>query len=415
MAMEFVINIVDYLILVKYFKELQGKPRYKNRVWWILYSVAILAGMTWLNQLGIPSVNVISAIVYMFATGMWFEGTVKSRILMALFYWGTCMGADALAVFFFHMFSVEEMSVVDSFLLQILYVLIMYFLVNILCAMKKEAQRELPAGTTALLSLIIFICALGCIFLDTGVLKGVFGYTGVVLLLLIFALIHFMIFLLIDKMNKMTRLNYEQEMLLQEVKWKEIHYKELEKVNQKVLRIRHDMKNRLNAIYELNDLEKMKESLRIALGELGSQDERIYTGNRVVNGICKVKFELAEQNNIHVEQKINIPSEFNMESGEIGILLGNILDNAIEACQRAEEKSIRLIMEMRGCNLFISLENSKNSSENGGIGRTSKEQKRGHGYGMLSVGNIVEKYNGILRTEDKGNRYITEMVLYHVG
>ena len=104
-----------------------------------------------------------------------------------------------------------------------------------------------------------------------------------------------------------------------------------------------------------------------------------------------------------------------MESGEIGILLGNILDNAIEACQRAEEKSIRLVMEMRGCNLFISLENSKNSSENGGIGRTSKEQKRGHGYGMLSVRNIVEKYNGVLRTEDKGNWYITEMILYHVG
>ena len=213
----------------------------------------------------------------------------------------------------------------------------------------------------------------------------------------------------------MARVNYEQEMLLQEVKWKEIHYKELEEVNRKVIRIRHDMKNRLNAIYELDDLEKMKESIRLSLGELGASGEKIYTGNRIVNGICKVKFELAEQNHIHVEQKINIPAELNMESGEIGILIGNILDNAIESCQRAEEKSIRLIMEMRGCNLFISLENSKNSSENGGIGRTSKEQKRGHGYGMLSVGNIVEKYNGFLRTEDKGNQYLTEMVLYHVG
>lgn len=64
MAMEFVINIVDYLILVKYFKELQGKPRYKKRVWWILYSVVILAGMTWLNHLGIPAINIVSAIVY---------------------------------------------------------------------------------------------------------------------------------------------------------------------------------------------------------------------------------------------------------------------------------------------------------------------------------------------------------------
>lgn len=288
-------------------------------------------------------------------------------------------------------------------------------MVNIFCSIKKEAQRELPTGTTAILALALLVCALGCILLNAGGSQGSFDYTGIVLLLTIFALIHFMIFLLMEKMNKMTRLNYEQQMLLQEVKWKEIHYKELEEVNRKVIRIRHDMKNRLNAIYELNDLDKMKESLRIALGELGSQDERIYTGNRVVNGICKVKFELAEHNNIHVEQKINIPSELNMESGEIGILLGNILDNAIEACQRAEEKSIRLVMEMRGCNLFISLENSKNSSENGGIGRTSKEQKRGHGYGMLSVGNIVEKYNGVLRTEDKGNRYITEMVLYHVG
>lgn len=415
MAMEFVINIVDYLILVKYFKELQGKPRYKNRVWWILYSVVILAGMTWLNHLGIPVLNGFSAIAYMLLTGMWFEGTVRSRIIMTLFYWGICMGADVLAVFFFNIVSPTEMQATDSILLHILYVLIMYFMISIFCSMKKEARSEFPAGTTLVLSVALFSCAIGCILLNTGGLEGNFNYVGIILLLAIFALIHFMMFLLMEKMNKMTRLNYEHEMLLQEVRWKEIHYKELEKVNQKVLRIRHDMKNRLNAIYELDDLERMKESIRLALGELGSQDERIYTGNRVVNGICKVKFELAEQNNIQVEQKINIPSELNMESGEIGILLGNILDNAIEACQRAEEKSIRLIMEMRGCNLFISLENSKNSSENGGIGRTSKEQKRGHGYGMLSVGNIVEKYNGVLRTENKGNRYITEMVLYHVG
>lgn len=415
MAMEFVINIVDYLILVKYFKELQGKPRYKNRVWWILYSVVILAGMTWLNHLGIPSVNVISAIVYMFATSMWFEGTVKSRILMALFYWGLCMGVELLLMIFLNIVAAMETDEVSMIMIRIIYVLLMYFFVSLFCILKKETRRELPTGTTAIMAVVLFICAIGFILLNAGGMNGHFNYAGITLLLFIFVLIHFMVFLLMEKMSKMVRLNYEQKMLLQEVKWKESHYKELEEVNRKVIRIRHDMKNRLNAIYELDDLERMKESIRLALGELGSQDERIYTGNRVVNGICKVKFELAEQNNIHVGQKINIPSELNMESGEIGILLGNILDNAIEACQRAEEKSIRLIMEMRGCNLFISLENSKNSSENGGIGRTSKEQKRGHGYGMLSVGNIVEKYNGVLRTEDKGNRYITEMVLYHVG
>ncbi|NLL79374.1 MAG: GHKL domain-containing protein [Clostridiales bacterium] len=412
--MELVINIVDYLILVKYFRELQGKPRYQNRVCWVLYSVVAVAGITWTNSLGVPIINIISGIVYILATGMWFEGRTRNRILMALFYWGLCMGSDVLAVFFFKLLSQTEMDVVSLVLLKVLYVLIIYFMVNIFCSMKREAQRELPAGTTAILALVLFICVLGCILLNAGGSTRNFNYTGIILLLSVFALIHFMLFLLMEKMNKMMRLNYEQEMLLQEVNWKEAHFKELEEVNQKILRIRHDMKNRLNAICELDDLEKMKESIRLALGEIVPQNERIYTGNQIVNGICKVKFEMAEQNQIKVEQKIEIPAKLQMESGEIGILLGNILDNAIEACQKAEEKYLHLIMETKGCNLFILLENSKSRSKKGGIGKTSKENKKGHGYGMISVRNIVEKYNGVLRTEDRGEKYITEMILYHV-
>jgi len=145
MAMELVINIVDYLILVKYFRELQGKPRYQNRVCWVLYSVVAVAGITWTNSLGVPIINIISGIVYILATGMWFEGRTRNRILMALFYWGLCIGIELLLMIFVSLTISIEKEEVSLFLVRIIYILILYFFVSLFndCSITKNELKHL--------------------------------------------------------------------------------------------------------------------------------------------------------------------------------------------------------------------------------------------------------------------------------
>ena len=86
----------------------------------------------------------------------------------------------------------------------------------------------------------------------------------------------------------------------------------------------------------------------------------------------------------------------------IGILLGNLLDNAIEACEKTKESFIDLKIKYVKNTIFISISNSKNS-EKVNIESTSKEDKENHGYGIYNIRNIVRQYGGFIEFHDRGN------------
>lgn len=239
---------------------------------------------------------------------------------------------------------------------------------------------------------------------------------GTVLAVSWLALLDFCMMLLLEKMNRIVRDNREKEMLLQEVRFNELYYSELEKSNLEFAKIRHDMKNRLSAFYHLEacDIEKMREGIQSLYNELDASKPDIVTRNRALNSILKIKFMQAEQEGIRVEHKIVVPDSLNMECGDMGILFGNIMDNAIEACRLCKEKEIELYTELKNNTLIIKVCNTKCKTQIGTIGKTSKKHADGHGIGLKSVRKIVNKYDGTMEMQDYGERFEVKMILYGV-
>lgn len=168
-------------------------------------------------------------------------------------------------------------------------------------------------------------------------------------------------------------------------------------------KIRHDLKNKLIGIYGIeDDNELIRTKIKEIIGELEDSKKNLYTDNCILNSVLNIKYSAAQVADIKIESNIFVPKYMNIDYGDMGVLFGNLLDNAIEANQGVDRKKrwINVSVKYEEHILIINIKNSKI--------RGSRRKKKGylnHGIGLNSVKQIVEKFNGIVEVQDFGEMY----------
>ena len=198
-------------------------------------------------------------------------------------------------------------------------------------------------------------------------------------------------------------LNNEVEM--QMIKIKHDSYirqiKETEDMYNKVCGIRHDLKNHFATIDTLIDEEPQKahEYIKsLTQNQLQSIIRFVKTDNDSFNAIANAKIAVCEREGIKVQTRIKNNSLSRLADDEIGIIFGNLFDNAIEAARQAEDKQINLDVTVKGEYLSIIMTNSVQGSvlaDNKSL-ETTKKNKSLHGYGTKNINRIVKKYDGVI-------------------
>lgn len=190
------------------------------------------------------------------------------------------------------------------------------------------------------------------------------------------------------------------DMALETFQYQQSYYQELEQNQQTVRRLRHDMKNHLNIIGTFlrdNEVEQAKEYFQELNQEFAS-NLKVYCPNKIVNAVLNSKEQLALDSNIQCDFQIDLETSPKVDDIDLCSILGNTIDNAIEALRKVPKLSERtLSLKARYTNSFFSYE-IKNSKINeiqkkGGRFLTEKIEKEAHGIGLRSVQTIVEKYN----------------------
>lgn len=191
------------------------------------------------------------------------------------------------------------------------------------------------------------------------------------------------------------------------------HMAEMERVYSGIRSMKHDMKNTLSVIMQLAAENNGRENaeLKAYLSELNQTMDRLEfqfkTGNAVVDTLLNMKYHEAVRTvpDIRVDgERLLFPDNLLVQGYDIGIILGNALDNAIEACRHLKEKKpeaeafIRMWSFQKGKMIFIEIENSfdgniirKRQSE---FPVTGKADKEAHGIGLANIKNAAEKYHG---------------------
>lgn len=192
----------------------------------------------------------------------------------------------------------------------------------------------------------------------------------------------------------------EQQLMKQQLEYKAEYYKELsikQKYSNKTL---HDLKNQLFALKEVllnNEEEGIRKITKICEDILTSQTMS-FTGNEAVDALLTVKIQKMKEKEIKFTNKIYMLKNNTIDIFDLCVLLGNLLDNAIEASEKVslEERFIHLDMVQRANYLSIKIINETDGNfriENNKI-ITTKKQKELHGFGLQSISEIAEKYNG---------------------
>lgn len=237
--------------------------------------------------------------------------------------------------------------------------------------------------------------------------------------------LNYVIFTVFDKIEttsylKLLNRSYTQQLELckRQSEERENHYLELR-------RLRHDIKNHLIGILGMinnNDNERASEYIQSLLNSsIGSNDNALSkTGNIFIDSIINYKHTIALKNNIQFDARIIIPSELSYRSEHLTIILGNLLDNALESCLNEPEESRYIIIEITYVKqvLHICIKNSCTTrlrkSINGHYSTTKKDSYL-HGLGISSVEQALSLYNGELILEHDSNEFRAYAILYETS
>lgn len=180
---------------------------------------------------------------------------------------------------------------------------------------------------------------------------------------------------------------------------------------------RHDMKNQLiitgNYISSGKYTEAQEHIKALIEDYLPSIQDFINSGNDAFDAIVNAKIILCTQKKIFIEVKLFENSLKNISDIDIGILFGNLLDNAIEAAEKSHKKHILVDIYEQGAYLSILVSNStdKQVLESNKNLETTKSDKEMHGIGIKNIKSIVNKYNGMLDFSENNNEFCCHIML----
>lgn len=198
-----------------------------------------------------------------------------------------------------------------------------------------------------------------------------------------------------------------------EYKRQNFYIKNMDEMLKNLRAQRHDFNNHINCLYGLismKEFEKTKKYIERLTEETKEYNEIINVGNPILTSLLNVKMTQAKNKKIKIEASIEISEELSIEYIDLSIIIGNLLDNAIEASENMEvdDKYIEVNIYTKMNNLIIKVINMKQREIElkGKINKekfTTKQDTENHGFGLKNIRQVVEKYRGIIKIEDEGD------------
>ena len=193
------------------------------------------------------------------------------------------------------------------------------------------------------------------------------------------------------------------------------HLEEVRSIHSEMRGFKHDFRHHLLTIrgqLEAGEIARALEYIENLDDKLSKTDTLLKTGNISADAILSAKISQAKAANISVSIKASIPDGLKISDVDFSIVLGNLLDNAIEAASRSHgDKFIRIYIAPRGNMLYFSMLNAsgRKLAKKNGLFASSKNGL--HGFGLKRAKAIIEDHGGWIKYNNEDEAFTTEFLV----
>lgn len=196
-----------------------------------------------------------------------------------------------------------------------------------------------------------------------------------------------------------------------------LRYDEMKKQMDVTRRARHDLRQHISVVYAMaqkNECEKIEEYLGTYLNHSYLKNPIIYCGNFALNAVLVYYVQQAENADIKINIDIALPNEISIKDADLTVLFGNLIENAIDACENVQKdkRSIELkIHRQNAGSIVFSIDNTFDGNIKMSGNKFLSTKQNGSGIGIESAKYVVEKYNGDMKIEINANKFCVSGVL----
>ncbi len=370
-----------------------------------------------------PVCSVSSIAIIFLVLCFFYKGNVGCKILLIIAVIVTGMMSEEITVFLFKVFRLPtgencgnglDFAVLASGISKI--ICFMLVKVMVLFALKQKHVRvKIMDWAEVFLVPAVSITVCCTVWWD----KERYVTALQILILSVLLIINLSVYYMYQQIQLHIAANAENEVLKRQNEYFRVRDEDFEQQWLKLRRMRHNMTN--NRVLEMDYLERGEYELlmqyyREQVGKINPQG-MVYTGNIGIDSIVNYKLEAAGELCITVDKTIEIAGKVKIDNIDLNNIVGNLMDNAIEAVREMDvaRRKITLIMRADKTAFFLEIRNpfeGERLRNKTGDFMTWKKDSINHGLGLLEVKEIARKYGGRFAAETKGNEFNIRMLLY---
>lgn len=410
-----VIPLIENILLFQLFDHLLTW-KFKKQFKWVLYACACLVIPLYSAVELAPLPNNISVLfkplsfVLLISLAVYFyNDSLKKKLLIAfLFLVITATSEYIVIIGITLLLSIpmnEFINNSNGFIIAMLLTkLVMLFIIEIIISRTRKYNQISFSFSSELVPILslnsIFLAIALVIILEPTILME---YPSFIMIFISFCLLCISLFscYLIMQIARRSKLEVETQLRMQHMEMEMKVNEDLSIMVNKFRSLRHDMNNHIGVMLGLSGTKQYDELNRYLSDmyqDVSVSNDFIFAKNKTLMILLNNKLNIALAKNVRFEPQIEL-SDLPLPEMDLCSLLGNILDNAIEAASQVQDNPyVKLQLKKKGSQYFIYCENSfavKPTRVNGTFITTKKEASC-HGIGLANIEYIVKQYNGVL-------------------
>ncbi len=356
-----------------------------------------------------PILSLILPLLMIFSFAQSYQVEIKDKIIFSMFYGVLISLVNFISLYIFYSlysveFSFDPVNVHDQIAYTkavLLSCMIMFAIIQIIRLLAKRRSYSLHYRYYIFFSVIPIVSINQ---LNILTYKDAYSFISVIVLLLLNVMIFYIFDTIIDKFQFM----HENTQLQHQMDYQDANYEKVVHSFKSIKRIIHDTNQQFLYIEECikrNELTTALEHIKTTLNKVEGAYQRVNTGNLVIDALVTNILNIGQANGIRIDTKINLCSQVvHIDRYDLCVVIGNMLDNAIEASKKlkiAEDRYILIKIHSTESTFLIHI---MNHMENEVAHLNSqKSNPEFHGIGLTNIAKICDKYGGHMTIETKHN------------